>query len=193
MILGTNFSSGSGPEIPLNVSLLIRFGGHVTTKQGTTWLVANEKGSHLRSCFSGWKGRQRAVGSSSIPESGRLGRDAPTWLMPGARSKRCRQARPLTSGARLAERERPGTVTLINAEPRSLSARSAQPRLSRAASPAPLARRNVGAVMEPTQRRWGKGSAFLTFHACDWCGTPEQLHGRLLPAARCGRGWRQCR
>src|SRR5260221_8663634 len=30
MILGTNFSSESGPEIPLNVSLLIRFGGHVT-------------------------------------------------------------------------------------------------------------------------------------------------------------------
>ena len=46
MILGTNFSSGSGPEIPLNVSLLIRFGGHVTTKQGTAWLVANEKGDH---------------------------------------------------------------------------------------------------------------------------------------------------
>jgi hypothetical protein len=30
------------------------------------------------------------------------------WLMPGARSKRCRQARPLTRGTRLEERERPG-------------------------------------------------------------------------------------
>jgi hypothetical protein len=34
MILGTNFSSESGPEILLNVSLLVRFGGHVTTKKG---------------------------------------------------------------------------------------------------------------------------------------------------------------
>src|SRR6266567_4383969 len=47
MILGTNFSSESGPKIPLSVSLLIRFGGHVTTKKGTTWLFDNEKGSHL--------------------------------------------------------------------------------------------------------------------------------------------------
>jgi hypothetical protein len=47
MILGANFSSESGPEISLNVSLIIRFGGHVTTKKGTTWLFANEKGSHL--------------------------------------------------------------------------------------------------------------------------------------------------
>jgi hypothetical protein len=45
---------------------------------------------------------------------------------------------------RLAERERPGMVTLINAEPRSLSARSAHPPKSRAASPALLARRTVG-------------------------------------------------
>jgi len=37
-----------------------------------------------------------------------------------------------------------GTVALINAEPRSLSARSAHPPKSRAASPALLARRNVG-------------------------------------------------
>jgi hypothetical protein len=47
MILGTNFSSESGPEILLNVSLLVRFGGHVTTKKGTTWLYANKKGCHL--------------------------------------------------------------------------------------------------------------------------------------------------
>ena len=49
---------------------------------------------------------------------------------------------------RLEERERPGTVTLINAEPRSLSARSAHPLLSRAASPALLARTNVGMAVE---------------------------------------------
>jgi hypothetical protein len=36
MISGANFSSGSGPAIPLHVSLLLRFGGHVTTKKGTT-------------------------------------------------------------------------------------------------------------------------------------------------------------
>jgi hypothetical protein len=36
MILGANFSLESGPEIPLNVSLLIRFGGHMTLKKGTT-------------------------------------------------------------------------------------------------------------------------------------------------------------
>jgi len=34
MILGANFSSESGPEIPLSVSLLIRFGGQLTTKKG---------------------------------------------------------------------------------------------------------------------------------------------------------------
>jgi hypothetical protein len=47
MILGANFSPGSGPGMPLNVSLLLRFGSQVTTKKGTTWLVANEKGGHL--------------------------------------------------------------------------------------------------------------------------------------------------
>ncbi len=47
-------------------------------------------------------------GSSSIPGSLRLRRGAAKWLMPGARSKRCRQARPLTRLGRLAERERPG-------------------------------------------------------------------------------------
>ena len=47
MILGANFSSESGPEILLNRSLLLKFGGHVTTKKGATWLFATEKGSHL--------------------------------------------------------------------------------------------------------------------------------------------------
>ena len=47
MILGANFSSESGPEILLNRSLLLKFGGHVTTKKGATWLFDNEKGNHL--------------------------------------------------------------------------------------------------------------------------------------------------
>src|SRR5207248_6953720 len=46
MILGANFSSESGPEILLIVSLIIKFRGHVTTKKGATWLFDNEKGSH---------------------------------------------------------------------------------------------------------------------------------------------------
>jgi hypothetical protein len=69
-------------------------------------------------------------------------------LMPGARSKRCRQARPLTGMGRLAERERPGYGCAHQCRTRSLSARSAHPSLSRAASPAPLARRNVGLDMQ---------------------------------------------
>ncbi len=36
MILGANFESEWGPEILLNLSLIIRFGGHVTIKKGTT-------------------------------------------------------------------------------------------------------------------------------------------------------------
>jgi hypothetical protein len=49
-----------------------------------------------------------AVGSSSIPGSG-VGSAGvlERLLMPAARSKRCRQARPLTQEGRLAERERP--------------------------------------------------------------------------------------
>src|SRR5262249_52724807 len=45
MILGTNFSSESGPEILLTVSLLSRFGGHVTMKKGTTWLLLTKTGA----------------------------------------------------------------------------------------------------------------------------------------------------
>ncbi len=33
-ILGANFESEWGPEILLNMSLIIRFGGHVTIKKG---------------------------------------------------------------------------------------------------------------------------------------------------------------
>ena len=65
---------------------------------------------------------------------------------------------------------------------RSLSARSAHPPLSRAASPALLARGNVEVMMG---RAGCKGRACLDCHACDWCGILEQPHGRLLPAAWC--------
>ncbi len=41
-------------------------------------------------------------------ESRRLRGGATWWLMPGARSKRCRENRPLTRLGRVAERERPG-------------------------------------------------------------------------------------
>jgi hypothetical protein len=40
----TNFSSGTGPAIPVSVPLLLKFGGHLTTKTGTTWLVLTKKG-----------------------------------------------------------------------------------------------------------------------------------------------------
>src|SRR6266566_3114012 len=40
MILGANFESESGPEIPLNTSLILKFGGHLTRKKGTSLLVS---------------------------------------------------------------------------------------------------------------------------------------------------------
>jgi len=49
---------------------------------------------------------------------------------------------------RLAERERPACGCVHQCRTRSLSARSAHPPLSRAASPAPLARTNVGMAVE---------------------------------------------
>jgi len=73
----------------------------------------------------------------------RLRGGATRWLMPGARSKRCRENRPLTGVGRLAERERPACGCAHQCRTRSLSARSAHPPLSRAASPAHLARRNA--------------------------------------------------
>ena len=47
MILGANFESEWGPEIPVTVSLLNKFGGHVTMKKGNHLACDNEKGSHL--------------------------------------------------------------------------------------------------------------------------------------------------
>src|SRR6266700_2290422 len=43
MILGANFESESGPEIPLPTSLIIKFGGHLTPKKGSTWLLLTKK------------------------------------------------------------------------------------------------------------------------------------------------------
>src|SRR6266487_883795 len=82
------------------------------------------------------EGAWGAVRLIKHPWSLRLGGGAETLLMPGARSKRCRQARPLTGWVDSQSESDRGTVTLINAEPRSLSARSAHPPKSRAASPA---------------------------------------------------------
>src|SRR5260370_9171851 len=79
---------------------------------------------------------KRAARLIKHPWSLRLGGGVETVLMPGARSKRCRQARPLTGWVDSQSESDRGTVTLINAEPRSLSARSARPPKSRAASPA---------------------------------------------------------
>ena len=79
-----------------------------------------------------------------------------------AHARGAEQAMPpgptLDGVGRLAERERPGTVTLINAEPRSLSARSAHPPQSRAASSAPLARRNVGVDLRGMTKGLENGS-----------------------------------
>ena len=99
-----------------------------------------------------------------IPGSLRLGRGAAMWLMPGARSKRCRQARPLTGVGRLAERERPACGCVHQCRTRSLSARSAHPLLSRAASPALLARTNVGMAVE-RYVRMGSGAIPLDEHS----------------------------
>jgi hypothetical protein len=154
MILGTNFSSESGPKIPLNVSLLIRFGGHVTTKKGTTWLFANEKGDHLLS-------NQTDTGSAcsngvaqTVPESflPRRCRGSPTVLLPVQRLPQPATAFPT-----------PGAGCCFNATPSQ-------------------GRAGGGEV--------GYGRARL---GLDWCGTLEQPHGRLLPAAGCGRGLRLCR
>src|SRR6266849_9170080 len=64
------------------------------------------------------EGAWEAVRLIKHPWSLRLGGGAETVLMPGARSKRCRQARPLTGVGRLEERERPGLrMRFINARP----------------------------------------------------------------------------
>jgi len=94
---------------------------------------------------------------------------------------------------RLAERERPGCGCAHQCRTRSLSARSAHPPLSRAASPAPLARRNVGLDMQSGVCMAGRSasfrgeeqgltlhSLFLTFHACDCCKLARETRCCLI-------------
>ncbi len=145
-------------------------------------------------------GREESRRLIKHPWSLKLGRGATKWLMPGARSKRCRQARPLTAGTRLAERERPGDGNAHQCRtPVALGAQRSVPAVKGGIARAPgWQKRGSGHVAwaqtvgrshdHVNSRAWCKGSAFLNFHACDWCGTREQPHGRLLPAARCGRG-----
>src|SRR5437762_682637 len=65
--------------------------------------------------------------------------------MPGARSKRCRQARPLTRVGRLAERERPGCGKGHQCRTRSLSARERSPtRVKGGIARAPGSRKSGG-------------------------------------------------
>ena len=118
---------------------------------------ASSPGSGLRSETEHPPGLTlRAAGSSSIPGSLRLSRCTQMPLMPGARSKRCRQARPLTGVGRLTERERPACGRAHQCRTRSLSARSAHPPRSRAASPAPLARRNAGVTGSLLHGWWSR-------------------------------------
>jgi hypothetical protein len=70
MILGTNFSSESGPEILLNVSLLLRFGGQMTTKKGTTWLLITKKGATWSMSAPSLLQRSRPNGSRGVPSPG---------------------------------------------------------------------------------------------------------------------------
>jgi hypothetical protein len=104
----------------------------------------------------------------------------------GAHARGAEQAMPpgqtLDWVGRLEERERPGCGCAHQCRTRSLSARSAHPPLSRVASPAPLARRNVGMDMQPSvcmarrsvcfqgeEQGLTLYSFFLTFHARDCC------------------------
>src|SRR5713101_433213 len=150
-ILGANFSPGSGPEIPLNVSLLLRFGGQVTTKKWTTWLFANEKGSHL------WQ-----VSPSSC--SNGVAQTVPEAFLP----RRCRGSPPVL----LPVQRLPPPAT---------------------AFPTPGA--GCCFTATPSQGRAGGGEVGCgrARLGLDWCGTLEQPHGRLLPAAGCGRSLYQRR
>ena len=94
------------------------------------------------SCRSGWEGSRRLI---KHPGSLRLGWGAETaHTQAGARNKRCRQARPLTGRLDSKSESDRSRTCAHQCRTRSLSARSAQPTPSRAASPAPLACRNAG-------------------------------------------------
>src|SRR6266566_9163124 len=47
MISGTNFESEWGQLFPVRLTMIIRFGGHLTRKKGNQLACADEKGSHL--------------------------------------------------------------------------------------------------------------------------------------------------
>ncbi len=141
MILGANFSSESGPEIPLNLSLLIRFGGHVTMKKGTRWLLITKKGA--------------TCGIS------------PPLLAPTESPKRFPN--------------RPSTPMVQRVSPVLLPVQRLPPPAT--AFPTPGAGYPPKAT--PSQGRAGGGEAGCgrARLGLDWCGTLEQPHGRLLPAA----------
>ncbi len=133
---------------------------------------------------------KRAVGSSSISGSLRLSWGATMWLMQGARSMRCRQARPLTRLGRLEERERPGGF--------SGSSMQDQVALGAKRSPTPV---KGGIARAPGSQKPGDGHValctyggakrfllmrrqdltlsdfYLKFHECDCCATLALPHG----------------
>ena len=141
MILGANFSSESGPEILLNVALLLKFGGHMTTKKGATWLFATEKGNHL------WP-----VGTH--PSSNGVAQTVPEAL----------PHLPVQSFSPvlLPVQRLPPPATAFPTPGAGCSSK-ATPCQGRAGG---------------TRVGWGRARLGL-----DRCGTLEQPHGRLLPAA----------
>ncbi len=46
MISGTNFESEWGQLFPIRLTMIIRFGGHLTMKKRNQLAFANEKGDH---------------------------------------------------------------------------------------------------------------------------------------------------
>src|SRR6266487_3450455 len=151
MILGANFESESGPEIPLPTSLIIKFGGHLTPKKGSTWLLLTKK-------------RATCDTSRLILAPTESPKRFPTRSFP----RRCRRSPPV----QLPVQRLPQPAT---------------------AFPTPGAGCCFNAT--PSQGRAGGGEAGCgrARLGLDWCGTLEQPHGRLLRAARCGQGLRQCR
>src|SRR6266487_3394531 len=131
--------------------MIIRFGGQVTTKKGTAWLFANEKGSHL------WQ-------TSAPPCSNGVAQTVPEAFLPPTVQR--------LSSALLPVQRLPPPATAFPT-PGAGCCFQATPSQGRAGG-----------------REAGCGRARL---GLDWCGTLEQPHGRLLRAARCGQGLRQCR
>src|SRR6266496_3064909 len=151
MILGANFESESGPEIPLPTSLIIKFGGHLTPKKGSTWLLLTKK-------------RATCDTSRLILAPTESPKRFPTRSFP----RRCRRSPPV----QLPVQRLPQPATAF-ATPGAGCCFNATPSQGRAGG-----------------GEAGCGRARL---GLDWCGTLEQPHGRLLRAARCGQGLRQCR